>query len=485
MRYSMLVYLTKMCETLEEAAAYIAADPDGEVSAELLENGKTMLAQIGAEIGRNENDLKSTRPLELLAAVEDLWGGAGSEEFAPLLSKFAQALPKEISYQVRAVFFAELGEKWDAMESVYEFMRDDPRFDPVVVRTPVFRVVSRGGEQKQDVIYKDFLTPMGIPSLGYDQYSLEEDCPDLAFISQPYEGCTLRQFWPESIAKYTRLVYLPYYLPDMVSQNGVMSLCRLPVYRWAWKVICPTEKQLSFYRKYALNGGANALLTGLPKLDHLAALRETGVDLPQGWERVRGKKVFLWNSWYDGKVSTLRFADEIVKWFEAHSDCALIWRPHPMTDTVTKLYCPDMYPAYKALLRRVKNMSNAVVDELASCKAAFCYSDAQISDYSSLLPQYLLMDKPALMVRNDRVWSFTGEEFMSSQWLEQTDCTSGILAFLDRIRQGEDRNAEIRRQVLEQELPLADGRSGERVCEALWDATHTEDLPAFHEGWSL
>ncbi len=475
MRYSMLVYLTKMCETLEEAAAYISAEPDSEVSAELIGNGHTMLAQIRTELGRHEDDLKSARPLELLAAIEGRWGCAGAEELVPLLSDFAGALPSEISYQVRAVFFAELGEKWDSMESVYELMRDDPRFDPVVVRTPVFRVVKRDGKQEQDVIYKDFLTPMGIPSLGYDQYSLEEDCPDLAFISQPYEGCTLRQFWPETIAKNTRLVYLPYYLPDMVHQNSVMNLCRLPVYRWAWKTVCATEKHLAFYRKHALNGGANALLTGLPKLDPLVTLRERGAELPQGWERVRGKKAFLWNNWYDAKVSTLRFADEILSWFEGHPDCALIWRPHPMTDTVTKLYCPDIYPAYKTLLRRVKDMPNAVIDELASYQAAFCYSDAQISDYSSLLPQYLLMDKPALMIRNDRAWGFTGVEFIGSQWLEQTDCADGILAFLDRIRQREDRNAEIRRQILQRELPLADGHSGERTAESLWAAMHTED----------
>ena len=79
---------------------------------------------------------------------------------------------KEISYQVRAVFFAEQGEKWDAMGSVYEYMRDDPRFDPVVVLMPIFRALKRAdGHVDQEIIYKDYLTPMGIPFYKYNQFA--------------------------------------------------------------------------------------------------------------------------------------------------------------------------------------------------------------------------------------------------------------------------------------------------------------------------
>jgi len=113
------------------------------------------------------------------------------------------------------------------MESVYEYMREDSRFDPIIVRTPVGRVVERDGKREQEIIYKDFLTPMGLPSLGYDAYSIEDDCPELAFISQPYESCTLEQFWPEYIAKYTRLVYLPYFLPAIVLKDYPTVLCQM------------------------------------------------------------------------------------------------------------------------------------------------------------------------------------------------------------------------------------------------------------------
>ena len=208
MRYSMLVTITDMSRTLLEAAQYLASAPAEDMRAELLDNGRRMMGQIRDVLERHSGDLRTTLPLERLWKIGQLWGGGEHGALEETLEEFIRKLPEEVSYQVRAVFFAELGEKWDAMESVYEYMRNDPRFDPVVVRTPVGRVVMRDGKKEQEIIYKDFLTPMGIPSLGYDQYSLEEDCPELAFISQPYESCTLREFWPETIAKVTRLVYL-------------------------------------------------------------------------------------------------------------------------------------------------------------------------------------------------------------------------------------------------------------------------------------
>lgn len=474
MRYSMLVYIVKMCRTLSEAAEYISTAPEGELRAELLENGKQMLAQIRSVLEQHKPDLRNPELLDKLTALEAAWGG-GSGDLSELLNGFAGELPESISCQVRAVFFAELGEKWDAMESVYEYMRGDPRFDPVVVRTPVGRVVIRNGKREQEIIYKDFLTPMGIPSLGCGEYSIEDDCPELAFISQPYESCTPEQFWPETIAKHTRLVYLPYYLPDKVAKATVTTLAQMPVYRFAWRVVCSTEKHYRFYSRHAANGGANAMLTGIPKTDPLVRLAQQPAQRPAEWSCLEGKTVFLWNTWYDINVSSLRYFEKITQWFQAHENCGLIWRKHPMTDTVVKLHYPDKYPAYREMIKRADEAENMVVDTETSCAAAFSVSDAMISDYSSLLPQYLILDKPALWITGAD-FSFTGEEFISGKWMEQADNAAEVIAFIERICAGEDRKSRLRRDIRETELALSDGRCGERICDALWDALMEEEI---------
>ena len=122
MRYSMLAYIIKMGRTLVEAARYLRTAPDDGLSAELLENGRQMLAQIRDVLEEHRDDLRTEAPLERLAEIEVLWDSCG-ERLEEGLEQFARELPGQVSYQVRAVFFAELGEKWDAMESVYEYMQ--------------------------------------------------------------------------------------------------------------------------------------------------------------------------------------------------------------------------------------------------------------------------------------------------------------------------------------------------------------------------
>lgn len=482
MRYSMLVYLVKMSRTLLEAAEYLRTAPEDNLRQELLANGNQMLSQIRSELEAHSADLLSDAPLQQLANIETLWA-QNADTLPQQLTQFIQTLPKQINYHIRAVFFAELGEKWDAMDSVYQFMRNDPRFDPVVVRTPVGRTVNRDGKQEQEIIYKDFLTPMGIPSLDYDQYSIEDDCPELAFISQPYESCTLPQFWPESIAKYTRLVYLFYYIPCLIFQESPQSLCQMDVYRYAWKVIGASERHYRYYRKYALNCGSNMMVTGLAKFDPVIDLKEHGTKLPDGWNsKIKNKTVFLWNTWYSMHGSSLRYFDAIVQWFQTHEDCALIWRPHPMTDTVTKLYYPaDVYGKLQQQIQLIENMPNAIYDRETSCDASFSCSDALISDYSSLMFQYLLLNRPVLWTKapngtNGPYSTMKENDYIIDwKWMEEANSETDCLKFMERIRNGQDVKQSLRNKVLERDMPLADGHCGERICQTLWDSIHQED----------
>lgn len=470
MRYSLLTTVCRMGQTLLEAAQYLRTAPQNALREELMQNGRQMLAQMRGMLEQHRDDLCSGAPLDRLAEIEALWEHGG-RELEERLAQFTRELPQQVRYQVRAVFFAELGEKWDAMQSVYEFMRADPRFDPVVVRTPVFRAVRQSGRLEQEILYKDFLTPMGIPSLGYDAYDIAADRPELAFISQPYEGATLKQFWPENIAKHTRLIYLPYYLPYTVAgPDDITGMAQMPVHRVAWKVACSSKKHYAFYCRHAENRGANALAVGLPKTDPIVAAIQKPPSLPDGWEALQGKTVFLWNSWYSLRKSSLRYFDALLEWFRAHGDCAMIWRPHPMCGAVTKLHYPDQYPAWQEMLRRAEDAENVLVDREVSFLAAFGASHAMVSDTSSMLPQYLLFDKPTLWTRS----RLTGEEFIDCRWMEQAGREEDLLAFLERVRNHEDRNAALRAAIRKRDLPLADGHCAERLCEAVWNALQEE-----------
>lgn len=475
MRYSILVNLAKMSRKLADSAQHLRAAQQNDLRTEATKNGRQILSQIEAVLKQNRKDLRSEALLAQLAEINTLWE-TGDESLEERLKQFIRNLPKEISYKVRAVFFAEQGEKWDAMESVYEYMRNDPRFDPIVVLMPIIRSSRHAdGHAEREIIYKDYLTPMGIPFYECNEYSLSDDRPDLAFTCQPYNDVQLPQFCAEYVSKYSRLVYLPCFVPDKVTVEAVRTWCRLPIYHYAWKVFGSSQSHYDVYRLYSRLKGRNILITGLPKLDSAATLRERGIPLPKKWENViTNRKTFLWNSWYSIDVCSLRYFDELLSWFGEHTDCALIWRPHPMTDIVTKLDLPDKYDFWLQCQRKLEEFPNAVRDEEVLCDAAFYYSDALISDFSSLMPQYLLMDKPCLWIISP-AFGFIGE-VIDGDWAESASDIQQILDFMERIRQGDDPKAERRKEVRQKDLPLADGYCGERVCKKLWEAMHQEDF---------
>lgn len=218
------------------------------------------------------------------------------------------------------------------------------------------------------------------------------------------------------------------------------------------------------------------LVTGVPKTDPLVRLKKEGIPFPENWEKIRGKKVFLWNTWYDISFSSVKLIDSILLWFQEHQDCALIWRPHPMTDMVTRLYCDeDDYNRYCENVRRVENSDNMVMDHNVDCYASFYYSDALFSDHSSMMEQYIFMDKPVLWIQNEKE-DVTGEAFIRYDWMETADGEDEIIQFLERVRQGLDTKAPLRKQTLEEDHKLSDGHCAERICNALWTQLHQEDL---------
>ena len=185
MRFSRYVQLDQVCCTLMEAAEYAQGHDDSELCTELMENGVQMLNEFETFLLQHQSDWKNKKAKELLDQIVLAWNNPLPENILELLQELRQSLKEDIVIQIRAVFFAELGSKWDSMASVYSYMCKDPRFDPVVVLTPIFRAINIDGETKSEIVYDDYLTPMGIPFYDYRDYSIEQDCPEFAFTSQP------------------------------------------------------------------------------------------------------------------------------------------------------------------------------------------------------------------------------------------------------------------------------------------------------------
>ena len=81
------------------------------------------------------------------------------EHIISLSEALCEYCKKEINYKIHVLFVAELGSKWDAMESVYNAMIQREDTIVTVVLEPIFRNLKlNDGTERTDIIYNDYLT---------------------------------------------------------------------------------------------------------------------------------------------------------------------------------------------------------------------------------------------------------------------------------------------------------------------------------------
>lgn len=489
MRYSLFEYLYKMCTTFQEAAEQIAKSPgnDSQLVSECIEGFRA----VHTVLKNNEDSVLD--PIlwkycdECERQCQELQNESGAlaqktkTQFFKAAAAFRQSFRKEISVQYKVVFFADLGQKWDSLNSVYRAFRARSDCETAVVQAPIFRQVKIHGVKEKDIIYDDYLKEARIPNIPYRYYDISKELPDLAFTSNPYESTTTEQFWPESIAKYTHLVYIPYYTDVIVTPHILQPHCSAPVAECAWRFIEASPEFLSLHRKYAPRHGDNVLIIGLPKWDAIEELKKNPVAVPESWKnKLNGRKVFLWNSHYAlNECSTLlQLGKKIADLFLHNKNIALIWRPHPMTKTMFKLYFREFKSFWDTLCDVVQTSENMILDENPFYGLSFQCSDALLSDDSSIIPQYLLLDQPILYLRNKehhkRLMAHAIARPVDITKLEYADNIDDIKAFVERVCSGIDLKRKERKALVETGMPHADGHVGERVCTTLLNELQNE-----------
>jgi len=402
MRVSQYKIVNELCGSVLEAYRIIESTKNLALLGDCID-ALTIIAESIEEENCPKMESTISDMVELLP--DNAANGNNMPRLVLLAEKLQKLAKKELKYRIRVLFVAELSSKWDSMESVYEAFKQRDDIDVDVVLEPIFRATKMPDDSvKSEIIYEDWLTPLGIENIPYTSYSIEKVQPDITFISQPYESVTVPMFWPENIAKYSRLVYLPYcMLKKLTFGSSFESFFCSPVEKYAWKIIAQSPKMKEYYKQYGSRKGENVIDCGLPKWDYALNINQSNTACPETWKKkIDGKIVFLYNTHFSRSIPSIKEMEEnnIFKFVSERDDVALIWRPHPMTETIKKVYSPEEYDNYLELKQFVENSKNIVLDTNITYRESFAWSDVLIDSNSSLQTQYILMKKPVVVMTN-------------------------------------------------------------------------------------
>lgn len=477
--------MLEMCNTLKEAISYMYENS----TTDLIDGCLDMLVSINSTL--LENDVTEF-DFNIITNISDEFNSQNVDlqKIYDLVFDLENEIKTNVKYKLKVLFVAEDSSKWDAMASVYENIakRDDCEVQATI--EPYFRATKMpDGTTKSEVILEDHLSPLGIPNIHWSQYDFEKELPDITFFSQPYESCTSEKFWPMNMAKYTKLVYLPYYTARTInkyrSNATYHSFFKSDAEKYSWKIAAQSEIMKKHYKSFGSKKGENVIVTGLPKWDYPMKLTKENIKCPEGWqEKIDGRKVFLLNTHYTEFVSDevhFESCKKLINTFLKNKKAALVWRPHPLTEMVIRVYKSEFWDEYVEFKENVIKSPNIIYDDNPSYEASFAYSDALFSGNSSLVVQFLLMNKPVLLIYNTefvycwKEWLATDDGLFDMNKFPIAVELADKKKFIEDIVNGNDEWQEQQKELLENYLALADGKCGERVAEAIINEFNKEN----------
>lgn len=352
------------------------------------------------------------------------------------LLRVENSVKNDIPVRREIVFFPYKAAMWDSLESVYLAAKEDSDCDVYCVPIPYFDL----NEDKSfgTMHYEGGEYPENIEITDWQTYDLEERRPDVVFIHNPYDEFNFitsvhPRYYAKNLKEYTdQLVYIPYFVLNEISPDdtnrqewidGIEHFCFLPGTIYADKVIVQSEDMRKIYIKVYLKGARamnmpvtreeleqKILGIGSPKFDKVLSTQKENLKIPEEWQKIIRKpngdfkKVILYNinmnvaldyeeKWIEKIKSVLK------KFRENQEETALLWRPHPLTETTLKSIRPDLLEQYVEIKNRYIEEAWGIYDDTADMDRAIAISDAYYGDASSLVQLYQQTGKP-IMIQN-------------------------------------------------------------------------------------
>lgn len=359
------------------------------------------------------------------------------KELKKLVLNIKDNVQEDIKVEIEVAFMPYKISMWDSLESIYKEVEQDQDCNCYVVPLPYYEKNEKGEVTR--ICYEGNQFPEDIKITHYNEYDFENRKPDIIYIHNPYDEYNKLtmvnpRFFSKNLTKYTdMLVYVPYFV---AGSSATQYLNILPSYINVSKIV--TQSNIA-QNTFIANGidEKKILNLGSPKFDAtLAAVQEVKNEIKNNFKINDKRNTILFNTGIADLLATETWVEEIeqvIYYFINHPQFGLIWRPHPLTRVTLNTMRSNILEKFDAIEEKVKRTSNIIIDRTSDVYPAIAVSDGLISDYSSVMLQYIITGKPVLgllkeqMLEDDRYYfaNYQGCYFMEnctvSQFVEMID----------------------------------------------------------------
>ena len=481
MRYFIKKWIKEQIPILQKSLQLSERLTDTQALAEFLSQMQDMTLQMGGVIEKADGTGEIVNSLErfceqlylIYRAVEEGESIQDPLHAASRELKDTLALADECQTEYKIVFLPYKASMWDSMESVY--LAAAKRDDVICQIVPIPYFNKDENNVKIEKVYEGGYLEKEYDILDYREYHIQEEQPDIIFIHNPYDNYNKvteidEAYFLGNLKKTGAVVvYLPYFLSGYCEKLENMTGCRTPGAIYADYIIVQNENLKKAFLFWGIDE-KKLLVLGSHKIDYVKKLMRQEKGQLEKWnERLQGKKVFLLNSGIHTFLNNRNWIgqiEKIVRIIIDRPECGLIWRPHPLLRNTIISMKPEALKKFDDLLSLVGQAENAVLDFEEEYKHAFLYSDAMISDYSSLILLYTYTGKPAYILKGSGKFR---EKIVFCDYFSNYFHADGIRIedYIENVCHAVDPQKNERMRYARASVVNTDGTCGEKILEQI------------------
>ena len=348
------------------------------------------------------------------------------------------------------------GTAWNCIGTVYEELIKDDRYQTVIITENYVPYINIMKEKKCSFI-------------RLDRYDVKVDRPDILILTSYSSTPPTLNF--KGVKKYAGTI-LSLFPNVIINEFSIEKHWRYV--RKAYE-FCDPDYYLMDSLPYNYCDGyierKKAVHMGNPQFDELFFRLENTVSDDPTWDKLNGKKVFLWatdhglNEYYPiDALSIDLYIGFLFKFFAEHPELGLIIRPHPFLIREMKqsaLFWNET--DFERIISYCKNSANIVWDDTADYCAAFKRCDAMLVDANcGFTISFLATGKPVCrLLRGDMDVRLIHPELRGCYYYGRS--SEEIKEFIQNVTDGRDPLCLSRLETFHSSVMHFDGCNGRRI----------------------
>lgn len=366
------------------------------------------------------------------------------------------------------VFLPYKASMWDSLESVWMAAKADPECEVYVIPIPYY-------DRNPDGTFGTFhyegdMYPDYLEVTSYEEYNIEDRCPDIIYIHNPYDEYNLvtsvaPDFYSHNLKKYTKcLVYIPYFLAGYYfnEQKAVFNIPRCINNIDIWILQGEMQKKIFSINKQIAD---KLVVLGSPKIDKMVHLSGKTLDAKLE-KKIQGRNTILVNTSISRILNDQQWFTkmrQLIMLFQQRKDLFMIWRPHPLLFATISAMRSNKMKEMEEIVDLVNELDNTYIDMTPSADCAIAVSDGLISDYSSLVLQYTAIEKPVLLTVGKSKFRETRlvcGDYFSNYFMQDGETVED---FFEMIKNKNDYKKVERMRYFRNSIVNTDGTCGEKI----------------------